>query len=116
MSRNIASMLQPKVLKANDSGNVVLNNNQVLYNNPTSVKTNSNEKEITNAEEHQESGSNDSQSETLQIFENLNSTGNVSEPDYDIASGIDTAKELPLSKRQSSATPDGKTRVQTGII
>ena len=82
MSRNIASMLQPKVLKANDSGNVVFNNNQVLYNNPTSVvKTNSSEKEITNAEEHQESGSNDSQSETLQIFENLSSTGNVSEPD-----------------------------------
>ena len=94
MSRNIASMLQPKVLKANDSGNVVLNNNQVLYNNPTSVKTNSNEKEITNAEEHQESGSNDSQSETLQIFENLNSTGNVSEPDFDISSSIDTVKEL----------------------
>ena len=115
MSRNIASMLQPKVLKANDSGNVVLNNNQVLYNNPTSVvKTNSSEKEITNAEEHQESGSNDSQSETLQIFENLNSAGNVSEPDY-IASGIDTAKELPLSKPQSSAT-HVKTRVQTGII
>ena len=82
MSRNIASMLQPKVLKANDSGNVVFNNSQVLYNNPTSVvKTNSGEKEITNAEEHQESGSNDSQSETLQIFENLSSTGNVSEPD-----------------------------------
>ena len=115
MSRNIASMLQPKVLKANDSGNVVLNNTQVLDNNPTSVvKTNSSEKEITNAEEHQESGSNDSQSETLQIFENLNSAGNVSEPDY-IASGIDTAKELPLSKPQSSAT-HVKTRVQTGII
>ena len=115
MSRNIASVLQPKVLKANDSGNEVLNNNQVLYNNPTSVvKTNSSEKEITNADEHQESGSNDSQSETLQIFENLNSAGNVSEPDY-IASGIDTAKELPLSKPQSSAT-HVKTRVQTGII
>ena len=82
MLRNIASMLQTKVLRANDSGNAVLNNNQVLYNNPTSVvKTNSSEKEITNAEEHQESGSNDSQSETLQIFENLSSTGNVSEPD-----------------------------------
>ena len=75
-------MLQTKVLRANDSGNAVLNNNQVLYNNPTSVvKTNSSEKEITNAEEHQESGSNDSQSETWQIFENLSSTGNVSEPD-----------------------------------
>ena len=58
-------MLQPKVFRANDSSNTVLNNNQVLYNNPTSVvKTNSSEKEITNAEEHQESGSNDSQSET----------------------------------------------------
>ena len=80
MSRNIASILQPKVFRANDSSNTVLNNNQVLYNNPTSVvKTNSSEKEITNAEEHQESGSNDSQSETLQIFENLNSTENVSD-------------------------------------
>ena len=29
-------MLQPKVLRANDSRNAVLNNNQVLYNNPTS--------------------------------------------------------------------------------
>ena len=37
MLRNIASMLQTKVLRANDSGNAVLNNNQVLYNNPTSV-------------------------------------------------------------------------------
>ena len=37
MSRNIASMLQPKVLRANDSSNAVLNNNQVLYSNPTSV-------------------------------------------------------------------------------
>ena len=85
MSRNIASMLQPKVLRTNDSSNAVLNNNQVLYNNPTSVvKTNSSEKEITNAEEQQESSSNDSQSETLQIFENLNSMENVSEPDFDI--------------------------------
>ena len=40
MSRNIASMSQPKVLRTNDSSNAVLNNNQVLYNNPTSfVKT-----------------------------------------------------------------------------
>ena len=38
-------------------------------------------KKITNAEEQQESGSNDSQSETLQIFENLNSMENVSEPE-----------------------------------
>ena len=109
MSRNIASMLQPKVLRTNDSSNAVLNNNQVLYNNPTSVvKTNSSEKEITNAEEHQESGSNDSQSETLQIFENLNSTENVSEPDFDISSSIDTTKALLLSKPQSSTTPDAK--------
>ena len=34
MSRNIASMLQPKVLRTNDSSNAVLNNNQILYNNP----------------------------------------------------------------------------------
>ena len=46
-------MLQPKVLRTNDSSNAVLNNNQVLYNNPTSVvETNSSEKEITNAEKH----------------------------------------------------------------
>ena len=45
MSRNIASILQPKVFRANDSSNTVLNNNQVLYNNPTSVvETNSSEK------------------------------------------------------------------------
>ena len=37
MSRNMASMLQPKVLRTNDSSNAVLNNNQVLDNNPTSV-------------------------------------------------------------------------------
>ena len=37
MSRNIASMLQPKVLRANDSSNSVLNNNQVLCNNPACV-------------------------------------------------------------------------------
>ena len=99
MSRNIASMLQPKVLRTNDSSNVALNNNQVLYNNLTSVvKTHSSEKEITNAEKQQESCSNDSQSETLHIFENLNSTENVSEPDFGISSSIDTAKELPLSK------------------
>ena len=82
MSRNIASMLQLKVFRANDSSNTVLNNNQVLYNNPTSVvETNSSEKEITNAEKQQKSSSNDSQSETLQIFENLNSMENVSEPE-----------------------------------
>ena len=33
---------------------------------------------------------------------------NVSEPDFDISSSIDTAKELPLSKLQSSTTPDVK--------
>ena len=109
MSRNIASILQPKVFRANDSSNTVLNNNQVLYNNLNSaVETNLSEKEITNAEEQHESGSNDSQSETLQIFENLNSTENVSEPDFDIASSTDTAKELLLNKAQSSATPDVK--------
>ena len=40
MLRNIASMLQPKVLRTNDSSNssnAALNNSQVLYNNPTSV-------------------------------------------------------------------------------
>ena len=37
ISGNIASILQPKVFRANDSSNTVLNNNQVLYNNPTSV-------------------------------------------------------------------------------
>ena len=67
---------------ANDSSSTVLNNNHVLYNNPTSVvETNSSEKEITNAEKQQKSSSNDSQSETLQIFENLNSMENVSEPE-----------------------------------
>ena len=116
MSRNIASMLQPKVFRANDSSNTVLNNNEVLYNNPTSVvETNSSGKEI-NAEEQQESGSNDSQSETLQTFENLNSTENVSEPDFDISSSIDTAKELPLSKAQSSATPDVKKSKESKLV
>ena len=103
MLRNIASMLQPKVLRTNDSSNAVLNNNQVLYNNPTSVvKTNSSEKEITNAEEHQESGSNDSQSETLQIFENLNSMENVIKPDFDISSSIDTATNPDVKKSNES--------------
>ena len=110
-------MLQPEVLRTNDSSNAVLNNNQVLYNNLTSVvETNSSEKEITNAEEQQESGSNDSQSETLQIFENLNSTENVSEPDFDISSSIDTAKELLLSKPQSSATSDVKKSKESKLV
>ena len=117
MSRNISSMLQSKVLRTNDLSNAVLNNNQVLYNNLTSVvETNSSEKEITNAEEQQESDSNDKKSETLQIFEILNSTENVNEPDFDISSSIDTAKELLLNKPQSFTTPDLKQRVQTGII
>ena len=82
ISGNIASMLQPTVFRANDSSNTVLNNNQALYNNPTSVvETNSSEKEITNAEKQQKSSSNDSQSETLQTFGNLNSMENVSEPE-----------------------------------
>ena len=64
MLRNTAFMLQAKVLRTNDSSNAVLNNNQVLYNNPTSVtETNSSEKEITNAEKQQESSLNDSQSD-----------------------------------------------------
>ena len=42
------------------------------------------------------------------MFENLNSTENVSEPDFTISRSINTAKELPLSKPQSSATPDVK--------
>ena len=55
-------MLQPKVLRTNDSSNAVLNNHQVLYNNLTSVvETNLSEKEI-NSEEQQERSSNDSQS------------------------------------------------------
>ena len=96
MSRNRSSMLQSKVLRTNDSSNAV---NQVLYNNLTSVaETNSSEKEIKNAEEQQESDSNDKKSETLQIFEILSSTENVNEPDFDISSSIDTAKELLLNK------------------
>ena len=114
--QNIVSMLQPNVLRTNDSSvyfydssNAVLNNNRILYNNLTSVaETNSSEKEI-NAEEQQKSGSNNCQSETLQIFENLNSTENVSEPDFDISNSVDTAQEFPLSNPQSSATYDVKT-------
>ena len=33
---------------------------------------------------------------------------NVSETNFDISNSIDTAKELPLSKRQSSTTTDVK--------
>ena len=50
MSRNIASMFQMKVLRTNDLSNAILNNSQVLYNNPTSVvETNLGEEEITSA-------------------------------------------------------------------
>ena len=85
MLRNIASMLQTKVLRTNDQGNAVLNNNQVPYNNPTSaVETNSSEKEKTNAQEQQGSGSNDSQSVLYRYLKISNSTENVSEPDFDI--------------------------------
>ena len=112
-------MLQLKVFRANDSSNAVLNNNQVLYNNPPEVvETNLSEKEITNAEEQQESDSNDNQSETLQIFENLNSTENVSEPDFDISSSIDTAKELPHSKPHllQPPTPDVKKSKESKLV
>ena len=73
-------------------------------------------KKITNAEEQQESGSNYSQSETSQILENLNSTENVSEPDFDISSSIDTAKELPLRKSQSYATSYGKKSNKSKLV
>ena len=57
MSRNIASILQPKVMRTNDSSNAVLNSNQVLYNDMISVvETNYSKKEI-NAEEQQRSSS-----------------------------------------------------------
>ena len=50
MSRNIASMFQTKILRTNDSSNAILNNSQVLCNNPTSVvETNLSEEEITSA-------------------------------------------------------------------
>ena len=56
------------------------------------------------------------QSETLQIFENLNSMKNVNEPDFDISNSIDTAKELPLSKPQSSTTPDVKKSKESKLV
>ena len=57
MLRNIASILQPKLMRTNDSSNAVLNNNQVLYNDMASVvETNYSQKEI-NAEEQQQSSS-----------------------------------------------------------
>ena len=70
----------------------------------------------TNAEEQQESGSNDSQNETLQIFENLNSTENISEPEFGISSSIDTAKEFPPSKPKSSATYDVKKSKESKLV
>ena len=69
-------------------------------------------KKIKNAEEQQESGSNHRQSETSQIFENLN----YRETDFDISSSIDTAKELPLSKPQPSATPDAKKSNESKLV
>ena len=43
-------MFQMKVLRTNDLSNAILNNSQVLYNNPTSVvETNLGEEEITSA-------------------------------------------------------------------
>ena len=57
MLRNLASILQPKLMRTNDSSNAVLNNNQVLYNDMASVvETNYSKKEI-NAEEQQQSSS-----------------------------------------------------------
>ena len=47
---------------------------------------------------------------------NLNSMENVSEPDFDISSSIDTAKESPLSKPQSSATPDVKKSNESKLV
>ena len=41
---------------------------------------------------------------------------NVSEPDFDISSSIDTAKVLPLSKPQSSATPDVKKSNRSKLV
>ena len=94
-----------KVLRTNDSSNAVLNNYQFSYINPTSdVETNSSGKEITNVEEQQESGSHESQRETFQIFENLNSTENVSEPDFDISNCIDTVKEYHSANHNLSQT------------
>ena len=41
---------------------------------------------------------------------------NVSEPDFDISSSIDTAKELLLSKPQSSATSDVKKSKESKLV
>ena len=103
MLRNIASMLQPKVLRTKDSSNAVLNNNHVLYNNLISViETNSSEK---NKKCWGATRKWFKWQPKWKFFKNLNSTENVSEPGLDISSSIDIAKELLLSKPQSSTTP-----------
>ena len=50
------------------------------------------------------------------MFENFNSMESVSKRDFDISSSIDTAKELPLSKLQSSATPDVKKSNESKLV
>ena len=55
-------------------------------------------------------------SSTLQTFENVKSTENVSEPDFDISNSIDTAKELLFSKPQSSTTPDVKKSNESKLL
>ena len=117
MLRNIASMLQTKVLRTNDSGNAVLNNNQVPYNNPTSVvETNSSEKEKTNAQEQQGSGSNDSQS-VLYRYLKISILRKMLVNQILISEIVlNTAKELRLSKPQSSATPDVKKSNESKLV
>ena len=41
---------------------------------------------------------------------------NVNEPDFDVSNSIDTAKELPLSKPQSSTTPDVKKSKESKLV
>ena len=41
---------------------------------------------------------------------------NVSETNFDISNSIDTAKELPLSKRQSSTTTDVKKSKESKLV
>ena len=41
---------------------------------------------------------------------------NVSESDFDISSSTDTAKELPLSKQQSLATPEVKKSKESKLV
>ena len=52
----------------------------------------------------------------MQVFENPNSKENVTKPDFDISSSIDTAKELLLSKPQSSAIPDIKKSNESKLV